>query len=131
MNEPARRGANGVHCGHAPVFATNEHAESTRTTTDRPRRNHTSPASARRPLPLAQPAVPPTRQELPPSAILPAGRFAGRLRYDTLGNGQTAVLGTWLVITADHQVAARVADLLHGGRSHISRAAASRRPTTF
>lgn len=67
---------------------------------------------------MAQPAAPPPRHALPPSAILPTGRFAGRLRYDTLVNGRTRILSAWLVATADRQLAARLAALL-GGEPHV------------
>jgi hypothetical protein len=70
---------------------------------------------------LAHTATPPTRQALPASAILPAGHFAGRLRYDTLVNGRTAILGTWLLVTADANVAARAAALLGGQRPRVHR----------
>lgn len=108
------------HRAEAPIFAMNSRAESAARQrharhSNRPRRNHTTPAPARRPLPLAHPAVPPTRYELPPSAILPAGHFAGRLRYDTLVNGRASILATWLLVTTDRQVAERVV-ALHGGQ---------------
>jgi hypothetical protein len=66
---------------------------------------------------LAQPAASP-RHALPPSAILPTGHFAGRLRYDTLVNGRTCILPTWLLVTADRQLASRLAALL-GGEPHV------------
>jgi hypothetical protein len=44
----------------------------------------------------------------------PTGRFAGRLRYDTLANGCTRILPTWLIATSDRHVAARIATLLAG-----------------
>ncbi len=67
---------------------------------------------------MAQPELPP-RHALPPSAILPTGRFAGRLRYDTLVDGRARILPTWLLTTTDRQVAARVAILL-GGRPPVA-----------
>jgi hypothetical protein len=64
---------------------------------------------------LAHPAAPPPRHALPPSVIRPTGHVAGRLRYDTLANGRTRILPTWLVAASDCDVAARVARIL-GGR---------------
>jgi hypothetical protein len=73
-----------------------------------------SPIEPRRLLPFAQPASPWPRHALPPSAILPTGRLAGRLRYDALVDGRTRIMPTWLLTTADRQVAARLITLLGG-----------------
>jgi hypothetical protein len=48
---------------------------------------------------------------------LPTRHFAGRLRYDTVINGRTRILPTWLVTTTDPQLAARLTTLL-GGEPH-------------
>jgi hypothetical protein len=50
--------------------------------------------------------------------IQPTGRFAGRLRYDTLANGRTHILPTWLIATSDRHIAARIATLL-AGEPHV------------
>jgi hypothetical protein len=49
--------------------------------------------------------------------IRPGGQFAGRLRYDSLADGCTRTLPTWLLTTSDHDLARRITTLL-GGRLH-------------
>jgi hypothetical protein len=51
--------------------------------------------------------------------IQPTGQFAGRLRYDTLANGRTRTLPTWLIVTSDRHVAARIATVL-AGEPHVN-----------
>jgi hypothetical protein len=68
------------------------------------------PDHNRRPADVDEPS--PSRNFL---AIRPGEPFAGRLRYDTIADGRTRILPTWLLTTPDHDLAARIATVL-GGR---------------
>jgi hypothetical protein len=68
------------------------------------------PYQDRRPARVPNPTPP--RKLL---VIRPGEQFAGRLRYDTLADGRTRILPTWLLTTSDHDLAARIATVL-GGR---------------
>jgi hypothetical protein len=82
--------------------------------------NHRHGAAARLPAPKGgpSPSAHPAPSVLPAAAILPTGHFTGRLRFNTLINGRTHVLPTWLVTGLDQRDAGRVATLL-GGQPHV------------
>jgi hypothetical protein len=61
--------------------------------------------------PARAPSPTPPRKLL---VIRPGEQFAGLLRYDTMADGRTRILPTWLLTTPAHDLAARIATVLDG-----------------